>query len=615
MPLDRIDSPYVGLAPFTEDQAPFFFGRERDQQFVVANLFATRLTILYGPSAAGKSSLLRAGVVRELLDRMDSSRRLLGQPDLAFVYHATWEGDVHERLCTAVRDALRHVRPDALEKIPARARLSELLTHAVRITQGDFFLILDQFEEYFVYQPEQNEPPIFERELADAITRPHLPVGFVIALRDDELSRLDRLKPLVPSLLSNPVSLRRLTADQARQAITAPLEKYNTLPPEERTYRGTFSVETALVEAVVEEVKAGRVTAADEPAQAATKWDEIEAAYLQLVMTAIWEREVAVGSTTLHRDTLRALNGAQAIVRRYFDAVMEQLSADDRDISARMFAQLVTPSGRKIPHRLGDLATYGNVSIDGLKPVVAKLVNAKILVSVGLDSTVEAARTYAIRHDSLGEAISAWQRRYVSERDRTIAAERQQIRVREAQAQAERDRAIAQERASAAKWSQYASIALAGLLGLAVMLSAYSWRQKTRVDEILRREQVRAAAGVSAAQTDLDAARITAQSAEDRLATYLVEVERNKGNIKSLQFILNTLKTDRALNARVAAIARLERERDEARQRVAAVEKQMDAIQRQVTELTEARDRAIQQPPQQQAPVIILRVRPRHTRD
>ena len=72
MPLDRIDSPYVGLAPFTEDQAPFFFGRERDQQFVVANLFATRLTILYGPSAAGKSSLLRAGVVRELLDRMDS---------------------------------------------------------------------------------------------------------------------------------------------------------------------------------------------------------------------------------------------------------------------------------------------------------------------------------------------------------------------------------------------------------------------------------------------------------------------------------------------------------------------------------------------------------------
>ena len=61
-------SPYKGLAPFGESEldAQLFFGRERDREIVVANLIAARLTVLYGPSGVGKSSLLRAGVARAL---------------------------------------------------------------------------------------------------------------------------------------------------------------------------------------------------------------------------------------------------------------------------------------------------------------------------------------------------------------------------------------------------------------------------------------------------------------------------------------------------------------------------------------------------------------------
>ena len=43
-----------------------FFGRERESEVVAANLMASRLTVLYGPSGVGKSSLLRAGVARRL---------------------------------------------------------------------------------------------------------------------------------------------------------------------------------------------------------------------------------------------------------------------------------------------------------------------------------------------------------------------------------------------------------------------------------------------------------------------------------------------------------------------------------------------------------------------
>jgi ABC-type transport system involved in cytochrome bd biosynthesis fused ATPase/permease subunit len=64
----NLKSPYRGLAAFEDSEldALYFFGRERDSEIVVANLIAQRLTVLYGPSGVGKSSLLLASVARAL---------------------------------------------------------------------------------------------------------------------------------------------------------------------------------------------------------------------------------------------------------------------------------------------------------------------------------------------------------------------------------------------------------------------------------------------------------------------------------------------------------------------------------------------------------------------
>jgi hypothetical protein len=66
-PVARVEDsgPFVGLQPFTEDDAPFFFGRESEKRLLAASLIASKLTLLYGESGAGKSSLLRAGIVHE----------------------------------------------------------------------------------------------------------------------------------------------------------------------------------------------------------------------------------------------------------------------------------------------------------------------------------------------------------------------------------------------------------------------------------------------------------------------------------------------------------------------------------------------------------------------
>jgi Novel STAND NTPase 1 len=59
-------SPYVGLSPFTALDEGLFFGRDAEAEIIATNLLSSPLTVLYGDSGVGKSSLLRAGVPAHL---------------------------------------------------------------------------------------------------------------------------------------------------------------------------------------------------------------------------------------------------------------------------------------------------------------------------------------------------------------------------------------------------------------------------------------------------------------------------------------------------------------------------------------------------------------------
>jgi len=58
--------PYPGVRPFTEDDSPFFFGRQRQIDYMLGRLSEDRLLVIVGPSGAGKTSLVQAGLLPAL---------------------------------------------------------------------------------------------------------------------------------------------------------------------------------------------------------------------------------------------------------------------------------------------------------------------------------------------------------------------------------------------------------------------------------------------------------------------------------------------------------------------------------------------------------------------
>ncbi len=411
--------PYVGLVPFTPADERFFFGRERETRLVINNLFASRLTLLYGPSGVGKSSVLGAGVLAELARRSAGEETARRAP----VYVRRWQGDPLAAFIAAVRSAVGQARPRSAVSEPAAGEA--LVDWLARLTGElglELLLLFDQFEEYFVYHQETGrvvrEP--FARQLAAMVERPELPVSFLLGLRDDALARLDRFKALIPDLFDNYLRLEPLSDAAAKEAIEKPLERWNEgLAAREQVRLGKDLVEYVVAQVRRDEEGGGR----GRPAGARAG---IQAPLLQLVMKRLWTAEIEAGqgrSRELRVATLeRELGGAEGIVEAHLDAVMADLTAPEREICGRMFEYLVTPSGAKIALSAADLADFAKVGEGAVKPLLMKLAGSqKRLLATVAPLVARGEELYEIYHDALGRAVLAWQQRWAAARERAKA--------------------------------------------------------------------------------------------------------------------------------------------------------------------------------------------------
>ena len=432
------DSPYKGLSHYSEQDAPFFFGRERETRIVAANLMASRLTLLYGESGVEKSSLLRAGVCRHLRDLARDNVERLGRPQFVIVHYplddddeggrSSWSDDPVVGIARSVQCAVESLGLDVDPPSPHLA-LTDLLAAWTERLESDLLIILDQFEEYMLYHEGDDAEGTLAAELPRALAMSNLRASFLISIREDALARLDRFKRSIPILFDNYLRIRHLGRPGARDAIALPIETYNTLAGVEPG----MTIEPELIETLLDELATGRVVVgfvgvgvsethkgddgADQP---------IETPYLQLVMERLWREERQSGSRALRLATLARLGHSERIVKTHLDKTMRTLPRYERYVAARIFHHLVTPSGTKIAHSAEDLAAYVGLAEPDVEPALERLTDSKfrILRRVGGRQGDEGPARYEIFHDVLAAAILDWRARHLRIR-RVVQAIRQ----------------------------------------------------------------------------------------------------------------------------------------------------------------------------------------------
>ncbi|NUN14791.1 MAG: hypothetical protein HUU55_14265 [Myxococcales bacterium] len=406
--------PYRGLVPFEEADAPYFFGRQSDVRLIIDNLFASRVTLLFGDSGVGKTSILRAGVIPTLRDIAAQNRKTFGQPELAAAICSQWQYDPLASAVSALEAAVGAGLPQAdPPRPPLPQDLNAALEIVVSAVNGDVYFVLDQFEEYLVYHGD-NPDEHFAAQLEQAVRNQRLRVHFLFSIREDRLARLDHFKGRIPGLFDNLLRVKHLGVEEAKQAIVGPIEKLNA-----EIEGGGFAVEPQLVEAIVA-VGSGK-------SQPRRKWflpgakdvpTEVEAPFIQLVMEKVWAAEQAVGSRVLRLSTLSALGGPEQIAQRHVDAAMNALPIRQRSLALDVLRYLVTPSGGKFAMSVDDLAIFSERPVSRVTALLERLAKADLRILRSVDPPNGAAEgiKYEVSHDILAMALQEWSVRYRARR-------------------------------------------------------------------------------------------------------------------------------------------------------------------------------------------------------
>lgn len=205
--------PYKFLDYYTAKDVAVFFGRDLETDLLLSTILTRQLSVLYGRSGTGKTSLLLARVGPEL--------EKAG-------YHVVYVR-VLEDPSAEVRAAVRGVRVDQLETYDLDRQLYDVLIESLP-TIGRLVIILDQFEELFLRQSE-NVRQMFMQELANCLEppsiQPVIDLRIVLSLRDDYLGALDELSTILSQdVFRYRYKLENLTRDKALKAILGPAEAF-----------------------------------------------------------------------------------------------------------------------------------------------------------------------------------------------------------------------------------------------------------------------------------------------------------------------------------------------------------------------------------------------------
>jgi WD40 repeat protein len=468
-----VEDPYVGLTYFTEEYVDFFFGRDHEAGLIIGNLRASRLTLLYAESGVGKSSVLRAGVVARLHDFAKQDRQGDGHPRLVPVVFSSWSERPLAGLVHAIGEAARpYLAKGDVPELP-EDDLEAALEAATEALGATLLVILDQFEEHFLYPEQEPEQDRVSAQIARCVNRPDLRANFLISIREDSYAELgDLFRGKVKNVYGNFLHLDFLDRAGGREAIEGPIGRLNELEPDGKP----CSVEPDLVESVLEQVRRDETD------------ERIETTYLQLVMRRLWEEESSAGSRVLRLGTLAALGGAQAIIGSHLDRAMEGgadgsrgLTAKQRLIAARIFRFLVTSGGAKIALTVGDLAELSGYSSAEIEPVLRHLSSPQLhILRPVVFQEEDSEPRFEIFHDALADPIREW-RVKVEEEERAARRQRELAEKEKAQRAAAKARQEAQRERKRRRLAQgLLALAIVALLGGAVF---FAIKQKNLADQ------------------------------------------------------------------------------------------------------------------------------------
>ncbi len=395
-------NPYVGPRSFTTGES--LHGRERELGELIDLLISERIVLLYSPSGAGKTSLIQAAMIPEMIT--EGYQVLpIARPGAAGSVLRQAAAGVNSYVARTIAD-WEEGRPDGESALDAVSgiTLAGYLSQRAWLQRDKRLklVILDQFEEVLTANPGAVEEKIeFFRQLGEALR--NRKTWALFSMREEYSAALDSYRHLLPTRLGTRFRLDLLSRGEARKAICSPFETPKV------------EIEEAAVTHLLDELTTVREHTSD-GTPVTRKVAFIEPLYLQIVCHRLWEilpegtRSIAarqVGSREAGADAAVESNEVEKALEQYYAAAVAEAARNsgckERRIREWLEEELVTPQGLRRQVLRGEQETAG---LDNA--VVEALAEGTLLRS----DLRSGAVWYEVTHDRLAGVIrqgnAAW---------------------------------------------------------------------------------------------------------------------------------------------------------------------------------------------------------------
>ncbi len=329
--------PYPGLASFAEADAVRFFGRETEIDGLWEKLRRQSLLAVIGPSGAGKTSFLRAGMIPHRPDGWSALYLTPGRnPNVALAQalapHVTGDED-------SVRDLPNCGDPAVTVGLFGRWRSR----HA------GLLLVIDQMEELFTlnsFEVQASFAALLCRLVQEA--RVHVLLG----LRDDFLFRCSH-EPALGQVFRDLTPLSTPSREALRRTVREPAAR-----------QGFRFEDDELVEEIVESVAAERGALP----------------LLGFALHRLWE-ERDRGRRLLTREAYRRIGGVAGALAQHAEATLLQIGAEGTEIVREIFRSLLTLQGTRGAREVEELVFVFKERRGDARAILDQLVSSRLLVS------------------------------------------------------------------------------------------------------------------------------------------------------------------------------------------------------------------------------------------
>ena len=426
--LDR-EHPWPGLISFTEADHSFFFGREREVAELARVIRQKTLTVFFGKSGLGKSSILRAGV-----------SPLLRESEFVRVYirlnHDEAAPPLEDQVEIAIEDVLAREKIDGAKPVQ-----SETLWEYFHKKESDWWdpenrlvkpvLIFDQFEELLTLgqsTPEravrsaaflteledlvENRPPAAlqarfeaERGLARSYDLGRTDYRVVLTLREDFLPDLEGLRERLRAIMFNRVRLLPMSGEQAMDVVLKP---------------GGHLVDEDVAVRIVDFVSSSersRLQTSVTRAQLAKR--SIEPALLSVALQELNNRRIRLGQEKITAELVGQTNPTEI----FHDFYLRGLAGMDGAVREFIEDSLLTSSGAR-----NRIAEEDALTKSGMSPeVVTRLIDRRIIQRETTGNT----KWLELTHDTLADVVRSDRTEHHQQRQLEAAAAREaEVRVK-----------------------------------------------------------------------------------------------------------------------------------------------------------------------------------------